>query len=99
MSNVTYDDMLELVNEIELGAKDKTRSLNNVNNSTVKDLLIKESSMALGLGVTTLTAASVGAIGASAGSVIPGVGTVAGAVGGFIVGLSLWCPSPLGHCK
>ena len=36
MEKITYEDMLALLDEIEHGIKDKTRSLNNIDNLTVK---------------------------------------------------------------
>ncbi len=78
----TYDDMLELVKEIERGAKDKSRTLNSVTNPTVKAMLAAEASMALKAGVTkkillgeaVVTTALMGSIGtASSGTVATGV--------------------------
>ena len=77
MAKVSYDDMFELVKEIERGAKDKTRTLSSVNNSTVKDMLTSEASMALKAGVT----ASVLGAGAATGTL---VGTIGGAGTGAV---------------
>ena len=77
MGKITYDDLFELVKEIERGSKDKTRTLNDVDNSTVKDLLTSEMSMALEAGVT----ASVLGVGAATGTLI---GTVGGAGTGVV---------------
>lgn len=52
MGKITYDDMFELVREIEKGAKDKSRTIDNVANSTVRDMLRSESKMAISSGVT-----------------------------------------------
>lgn len=81
----TYDDMFELVKEIERGAKDKSRTLNSVTNPAVKDMLADEASMALSAGVTekvllggvgaaVATSTLVGSIsGAGSGAVATGV--------------------------
>ena len=82
MAKVTYDDMFALVNEIERGAKDKSRTLNSVSNSTVKDMLSSEASMALKAGVT----ASILGAGAATGTLI---GAIGGAGSGVVAtGLS-----------
>ncbi len=76
MAKVTYDDMFDLVKEIERGAKDKSRTLNSVTNLTVRNMLASEASMAIKSGVT----ASV--LGASVAT-----GTLIGSVGGAGTGV------------
>ncbi|MBR5401796.1 MAG: hypothetical protein IK102_08290 [Treponema sp.] len=72
MAKITYDDLFALVQEIELGAKDKTRTLNNIVNPTVKYLLVNEASMALRAGVTATIIAGGG--GAATGAIIGSIG-------------------------
>lgn len=87
MAKVTYDDMFELVNEIERGAKDKSRTLNSVSNSTVKDLLVSEASMAFKAGVTTSVLGACVATGTLIGT-IGGAGTGVVATGLSTLGIT-----------
>lgn len=77
MSKITYDDLFALVQEIERGARDKNRTLSSVSNSTVKELLEKEASMAIKSGVTATILASGTSV----------TGTMIGAVGGAGTGV------------
>lgn len=77
MSKITYDDLFALTEEMEIGAKDKTRTIDQVANSTVKDLISQESNMAIRKGVTTSLLASTGAAFS---------GTMVGAIGGVGTG-------------
>ena len=75
MGKVTYDDLFELVREMERGAKDRSRTLGNISNSTVRSMLQSESKMAINAGVTkVILAGGTGATGAVIGSV-GGAGT------------------------
>lgn len=72
MAKVTYDDLMELAKEIERGSKDKSRTIESVNNPTVRNLIQDETEMAMKAGVTTTIFASS----------VPVTGTLVGAVGG-----------------
>lgn len=76
MSKITYDDLFALLEEMTIGTKDKTRIIDKVSNSTVRDLVRKESDMAISKGITSVILASTGATitGATLG-VIGGAGT------------------------
>ena len=86
MAKITYEDLFELVGEIERGAKDKTRTLNSVSNSNVKKMLESEATMAFKAGVTAsvfgggaATGAIIGIVGgAGTGAVATGVTTLGG---------------------
>ena len=92
MSKVTYDDMMELVNEIERGAKDKTRTLNSVTNVMVKDMLVSEVSLERNRGIKGnaigyaggALAGAVGCIGE--GATATGLSTMAGPAFGIAAG-------------
>lgn len=87
MSKVTYDDMFNLLEEIDIGARDKTRTINSISNSTVRDMVRQESSMAIRAGATAAILASGTAIsGALIGS-IGGVGLGAVSTGVTSLGL------------
>lgn len=58
MEKITYEDMFALLDEIEHGIKDKTRSLNNIDNLTVKKILTNESNIALKSGMADSIIAS-----------------------------------------
>lgn len=77
MAQASFIDILDLINEIERGAKDKTRTLSSISNPTVKDMLTNEASMALKAGVT----ASVLGTGVATGALI---GTIGGAGTGVV---------------
>ena len=87
MANVTYDDMFELVDEIERGAKDKTRTLDSVTNSTVKGMLVAEVSMAHKAGVISAIVGGCAATGALIGT-IGGAGTGAVSAGLTTLGVT-----------
>lgn len=85
MGKITYDDLNELVKEMERGAKDKKRTINDVTNSNVRDILRSESKMAIKSGVTkalltsgtAVTGALIGgAGGAGTGAVSSGLVTL-----------------------
>lgn len=123
MAKLTYQDLLSFLDEVELGAKNKSRTINDITNPTVKKLVMEESSVAIQSGVTaaliasgtlatssiigvfggagvgaissSITALGVGtvsmasgiAIGGTASSAVPVVGTIAGAIVGAGVGI------------
>ena len=96
MAQASFIDMLDLINEIERGAKDKTRTLNSISNTIVKDILVKEASTALkagvtasvfGAGVATALGGAAGAAGAGAG-VATALGGAAGAAAGAGAGVA-----------
>lgn len=72
MSEFTYDDLFSLVKEINRGATDKTRTINDISNSTVRDMVSSESDLAISSGITSVLLAS----GASAG-----IGAALGSLG------------------
>lgn len=78
MEKITYEDMLALLDEIEHGIKDKTRSLNNIDNLTVKKILTNESNIALKSGMADSIIASGASIAA---------GTLVGTLGGAGTGI------------
>lgn len=80
MEKITYEDMFALLDEIEYGIKDKTRSLNNIDNLTVKKILTNESKIALKSRVTDSIIASGTSIAAS--TLL--VGTLSGAGTGIV---------------
>ena len=76
MANITYGDMLDLLNEIENGVQDKSRTLNSISNSKVKSILLSEANMALKTGITTsILAAGTGVATSALVGAIGGVGT------------------------
>ncbi|WP_352406427.1 hypothetical protein [Acetoanaerobium noterae] len=79
MSKITYDDLFALVEEMTLGAKDKTRTIDKVSNSVVRNLISTESNMALRKGVTASILAASGTTISSAM-----VGTIGGAGTGIV---------------
>ena len=96
MAQASFIDMIDLINEIERGAKDKTRTLNSISNTIVKDILVKEASTALkagvtasvfGAGVATALGGAAGAAGAGAG-VATALGGAAGAAAGAGAGVA-----------
>jgi hypothetical protein len=75
---ISYDDLHALVNEMSLGADDKTRTINSISDPTVRDLVstgaelaIKNNVTAALLGTVGTTAAggAIGTIGAASGSI------------------------------
>ena len=78
MEKITYEDMFALLDEIEYGIKDKTRSLNNIDNLTVKKILTNESNIALKSGMADSIIASGASIAA---------GTLVGTLGGAGTGI------------
>ncbi len=79
MAKLTYEDLFELVREIERGAKDKSRSINGITNTAVKEIVQNESKIAIKTGVTatlltTGTTVSGALIGSAGGA---GTGIVA----------------------
>lgn len=88
MANITYGDMLDLLNEIENGVQDKSRTLNSISNSKVKSILLSEANMALKTGITTsILAAGTGVATSALIGTIGGVGT--GVVASGLTGLGV----------
>ena len=88
MANITYGDMLDLLNEIENGVQDKSRTLNSISNSKVKNILLSEANMALKTGITTsILAAGTGVATSALIGTIGGVGT--GVVASGLTGLGV----------
>ena len=88
MANITYGDMLDLLNEIENGVQDKSRTLNSISNSKVKSILLSEANMALKTGITTsILAAGTGVATSALVGTIGGVGT--GVVASGLTGLGV----------
>ena len=95
---ITLDDLFDLLEEIEKG-KDRSRTIDSIDNSKVKYMVSKESSMAIDAGITTsligigtvATGTLVGTVGGagmgvvSAGVSALGVGTIS-ALGGATAG-------------
>lgn len=79
MSKIKYEDLFALVEEMTIGAKDKTRTIDKVTNSTVKELIRQESNMAISKGVTASLLASTGTV--FSGTMI---GTIGGAGTGVV---------------
>lgn len=77
MSKVSYDDLFNLVYEMERGAKDKSRTISSITNSKVREMIQSESSMAINNGVTKALFAG-GAV---------ATGTLIGTVGGVGTGV------------
>ncbi|MBF1352439.1 MAG: hypothetical protein HXM71_04895 [Mogibacterium diversum] len=76
MANITYGDMLDLLKEIENGVQDKSRTLNSISNSKLKNILLSEANMALKTGITTsILAAGTGVATSALVGTIGGVGT------------------------
>ena len=88
MANITYGDMLDLLNEIENGVQDKSRTLNSISNSKVKSILLNEANMVLKTGITTsILAAGTGVATSALVGTIGGVGT--GVVASGLTGLGV----------
>ncbi len=82
-SKVTYDDLYALVEEMEIGSNDTNRTIEDISNKTVKNMVSSESGMAIAAGVTPALLAS--------GAVISGamIGSIGGAGAGVVsVGIS-----------
>lgn len=76
MSKFTYDDLFVLVEEITIGSKDKTRTIDKVSNLKVRDLITRESNMAISKGVTASLLTATGAtISSTMVGVFGGAGT------------------------
>ena len=80
MEKITYEDLHNILSEIELGLKDKTRTLDSIGNSKIKDILTSESKLAIKSGITSsiMTAGAGTTIGVATGALagtIGGVGT------------------------
>ena len=54
MAKVTYEDMFALLDEICVGAGDKTRTMEQVSNPVVKSLIAQEYAMASSRGILNL---------------------------------------------
>lgn len=78
MSKITYDDLFLLLEEMTIGANDKTRTIEKVSNSTIRELISEESNTAISKGVTS----SILALGS--GVAVPSV--VLGIIGGASTG-------------
>lgn len=87
MAKLTYQDLLSFLDEVELGAKNKSRTINDITNPTVKKLVMEESSVAIQSGVTAALIAS----GTLATSSIIGVfgGAGVGAISSSITALGV----------
>lgn len=75
MSKTTYEDLFELVKEMEIGAKDKTRTIKDISNEKVQALISQESNQAISAGVTTAITASTTAVTGALIGTIGGAGT------------------------
>ena len=75
MSKITYKDLFALLDEMDRGAKDKSRTIADISNSTVKSFIKSEANMAISAGVTTALIATSGVITGSAIGIIGGAGT------------------------
>ncbi|MBQ5657670.1 MAG: hypothetical protein IIV14_09600 [Bacteroidaceae bacterium] len=85
MAKLTYEDLFALVDEMSLGAKDKSRTINKVSNSTVRNLISQESNLAISKGVTASLLAGAAGVGLTSSA----IGTIAGAGTGVVAtGLS-----------
>ena len=85
MAKLAYEDLFALVDEMSLGAKDKSRTINKVSNSTVRDLISQESNLAISKGVTASLLAGATGFGLTSSA----IGTIAGAGTGVVAtGLS-----------
>lgn len=58
MTKVTYDDLFALMDEMAIGAIDKSRTIEKVANSKVRNLILMESNMAISKGITAAILAS-----------------------------------------
>lgn len=87
MAKLTYQDLLSFLDEVELGAQNKSRTINDITNPTVKKLVMEESSVAIQSGVTAALIAS----GTLATSSIIGVfgGAGVGAISSSITALGV----------
>lgn len=107
---ITYDDMMDLVKEIERTAIDKTRVTASIRNPIVKEIIQKESEMAINAGVTNMvltsgipvTGAMIGALGgagtgaaASGFIALFGAPAVLSAVGGGAAGAAIGSALPV----
>lgn len=91
MLKIKYEDLFALVEEMTIGAKDKTRTIDKVTNSTVKELIRQESDMAINKGVIESLLATTGI--AFSGTMI---GTIGGAgTGAVSKGIASLCAKPL----
>lgn len=91
MSKIKYEDLFALVEEMTIGAKDKTRTIDKVTNSTVKELIRQESDMAINKGVIESLLATTGT--AFSGTMI---GTIGGAGTGAVSnGIASLCAKSL----
>lgn len=79
ISKIKYEDLFALVEEMTIGAKDKTRTIDKVTNSTVKELIRQESDMAINKGLIESLLATTGT--AFSGTMI---GTIGGAGTGAV---------------
>lgn len=97
MSKIEFEDLFELVKEMEIGAKDKTRTIKSISNKKVKEIISQESKQAIDLGVTSAistavaTSTLIGTIGgAGSGIVSTGISamgiTAMSATGGAVAG-------------
>lgn len=100
MAKITYNDLFALLDEMDVGAKDKTRTIENVSNQTVKNLLKQESDLAISKGVTNtlligtvgtaITSSIIGSIGgAGTGAVAAGVTTLGVEAGAAAAGVTM----------
>lgn len=76
MGKIEFEDLFELVKEMEAGAKDKSRTIKDISNEKVKEMVRQESKQAIDLGVTSAISTTV------ATSTL--VGTIGGAGSGII---------------
>ena len=104
---ITLDDLFDLLEEMEKG-KDRSRTIDSIDNSKVKYMVSKESSMAIDAGITTsligigtvATGTLVGTVGGagmgvvSAGISALGVGTIS-ALGGATAGAAAGSTFPV----
>lgn len=72
MSELMLDDLFDLVDEIKCGAKDKTRTIDDISDFTIRDLVSNESDIAISNGVTSALLAS----GASVSAVLGALGCI-----------------------
>lgn len=72
MSKAKFDDLFELVNEMSIGARDKFRTIDNIENKTIKEIVSQKSTTAIAAGITSALLMTAG--GTVAGSLAGGIG-------------------------
>ena len=86
----------KMLQEIDMGAKDKTRTASDITDPDIKNIVIKASGLSIRSGITASlmggatavasTTASMTLLGAGIGSFVPVIGPIVGISAGFLAG-------------